>query len=154
MDYVEDSNSYLQGTANYVMNEAIPFYNLGDAVRQPLSYGALGEEMYRTPSSEQGYISASISYLDSGKNKETRNIKEVMLYEGSAVLWGANEYTPTVSVGKSITKEQKDADLKQLCEQLISLSKMKNAGGELTDYTNELIEIKIAQTEQLINILK
>lgn len=74
MDYVEDSDSYLQGTANYVMNEAIPFYNLGDAVRQPLSYGALGEEMYRTPSSEQGYISASISYLDSGKNKETRNM--------------------------------------------------------------------------------
>lgn len=74
MDYVEDSDDYLQGTANYVMNEAIPFYNLADAVRQPLSYGALGEEMYRTPSSEQGFISASISYLDSGKNKETRNM--------------------------------------------------------------------------------
>src|SRR5688572_27955242 len=30
--------------------------------------------------------------------KEHRIIKEVMLYEGSAVLWGANEFTPMVEV--------------------------------------------------------
>ena len=34
-------------------------------------------------------------------------LKEVTLYEGSAVLWGANEFTPTLSVGKSIADHVK-----------------------------------------------
>lgn len=69
-------------------------------------------------------------------------IKEVMLYEGSAVLWGANEFTPTLSVGKSLEGED-------LREKYLALKKEFDSG----NYTDEfflIIESQIKQIEQLI----
>lgn len=40
--------------------------------------------------------------------KGPRYIEEVEMYEGSAVLWGANPETPTMDVLKSIYKEKKE----------------------------------------------
>ena len=42
------------------------------------------------------------------KANNVRTIKEVILYEGSAVLWGANDLTPTldVKVDKAATTKE------------------------------------------------
>ena len=73
VDYI-DENGVAQGTADYLINEVTPVYNLGDAVRQPVVYGALGEELYRVPAQEQGAVSAQIGYLDSDKNKGEKDM--------------------------------------------------------------------------------
>lgn len=73
---------------------------------------------------------------------DIRSIKEVMLYEGSAVLWAANEFTPTLSVGKSITHDE-------LKRKYFSLKKEYDSG----NYTDEfflIIESQLKQIEQLI----
>lgn len=71
-------------------------------------------------------------------------IKEVMLYEGSAVLWGANEFTNTVSVGKSLTKQeavdQYAATIKELNKLHVLFEK-----GHLSNESFELLQIKTAQ---------
>lgn len=73
------------------------------------------------------------SYWQSEK-QDVRVIKEVKLYEGSAVLWGANPETPTISV-KSQTKE----DLNNRLERLLKAFR----GGKFTDDTFALMEIQI-----------
>ena len=58
--------------------------------------------------------------------KEDRNakfnlIKEVMLYEGSAVLWGANPNTPTMQVVKSLLnmEEEREITAEEKIEEII-----------------------------------
>lgn len=68
------------------------------------------------------------------EKQDVRVIKEVKLYEGSAVLWGANPETPTISV-KSQTKE----DLNNRLERLLKAFR----GGKFTDDTFALMEIQI-----------
>lgn len=53
--------------------------------------------------------------VKSGQYSETvREITEAALWEGSAVLWGANPYTPTLGVSKSMIKpEQVEAEIKR-----------------------------------------
>jgi HK97 family phage prohead protease len=80
-------------------------------------------------------------------NKRYTIIKEVMLYEGSAVLWGANPNTPTLDSGKSINKEE---EAKKLTDELDKLMKsMRN--GNYTDNAFELIETRIKQIQQSIS---
>jgi HK97 family phage prohead protease len=76
------------------------------------------------------------------ENKDVRLIKEVMLYEGSAVLWGANEFTPTVSVGKSLTHQE-------LREKYLSL-KSEMESGTYTDEFFLIIESQLKQIEEAI----
>lgn len=62
-------------------------------------------EFYKTGAINQhsiGFKTVNEETQNKGKPDEYNLIKEVMLYEGSAVLWGANEDTPTISVGKSM----------------------------------------------------
>lgn len=70
--------------------------------------------------------------------KEVRVIKELKLYEGSAVLWGANPETPTLSV-KSQTKE----DLNNRLEKLLKAFR----NGRFTDETFALMEIQIKKIQ-------
>jgi uncharacterized protein len=70
--------------------------------------------------------------------KEVRIIKELKLYEGSAVLWGANPETPTISV-KSQTKE----DLNERLEKLLKAFR----SGRFTDETFALMEIQIKKIQ-------
>lgn len=71
-----------------------------------------------------------------------RYINEVMLYEGSAVLWGANPETPTLGMFKNFAKptpENASERLEKLCKLL--------KHGKLTDETFSLIEIEIKQIQ-------
>lgn len=80
-------------------------------------------------------------------------IKEVMLYEGSAVCWGANENTPTLSVGKSLTKEEANSEAERTVESIGRISKMLREG-KVTDDTCQLLEIELTQLQgKLSNLL-
>ena len=73
--------------------------------------------------------------------KTHRIIHEVILYEGSSVLWGANEDTNTYSVGKSLlTLDQCNDELETL------LKAWRN--GTYTDDTFGLIEVRIKQIQK------
>lgn len=96
-----------------------------------------------------GFRTVKDEIVNAGKPEEYRLIKEILLYEGSAVLWGANPNTPTLSVGKSITKEERETEFKKTMDDLGSLHKMFKSG-HLSDQSYELIELKISQlTEKL-----
>jgi len=79
-------------------------------------------------------------------------IKEVMLYEGSAVLWGANPNTPTLSAGKSITKEEANSELEQLNKDLELVTKtLRN--GNISDEGGELLEMRLQMLNERIKNL-
>ena len=100
-------------------------------------------ELYKTGTINQHSIGFRITKaepVNAGDPNEHRLIKEVLLYEGSAVLWGANPNTPTLTVGKSL--EPKDA-----LEQYNRLNKaMKD--GNYTDETFSILEAQLKQIEQ------
>lgn len=79
-------------------------------------------------------------------------IKEVFLYEGSAVLWGANPMTPTLTVGKSLTKDEAIAEHEKLSKELSLLMKSLK-DGRYTDEAFEFIEIRTAQIHEAIKNL-
>lgn len=79
-------------------------------------------------------------------------IKEVFLYEGSAVLWGANPMTPTLTVGKSLTKDEVIAEHEKLSKELGLLMKSLK-DGRYTDEAFEFIEIRTAQIHEAIKNL-
>lgn len=73
-----------------------------------------------------------------------RTISEVLLYEGSAVLWGANPETPTLWM-KSEHKDTPETLVKRL-EKLSAAFK----NGTFTDETFSLLEIEIKQIQAQI----
>lgn len=75
------------------------------------------------------------------KARDHRIIHEVMLFEGSSVLWGANSNTGTVSVGKSLlTLEECNDELDKL------LKAFRN--GTYSDDTMGLLELRIKQIQK------
>ena len=90
--------------------------------------------------------------VNAGKPDEYNLIKEVLLYEGSAVLWGANPNTPTLSVGKAITKEEADAEVLKLQDELSLLTKSLK-DGHFTDSAFEMIEMRMGQLSERIKNL-
>lgn len=96
-----------------------------------------------------GFRTISSEPKDAGKPSEYRLIKEILLYEGSAVLWGANPETPTLSVGKSLTKEEQENEYLETTKQINNLAKLLRQG-KLSDQSLELLEIDLIQkTEKL-----
>jgi HK97 family phage prohead protease len=87
--------------------------------------------------------SIGFSTLKSDVNQKTgvRTITELKLYEGSAVLWGANPETPMLGF-KSEIKETKE-NLSIRLENLIKAFR----GGSFTDDTFALMEIQIKQIQ-------
>ena len=87
--------------------------------------------------------SIGFSTLKSDVNQKTgvRTITELKLYEGSAVLWGANPETPTFGF-KGEFKETKE-NLSIRLENLIKAFR----GGSFTDDTFALMEIQIKQIQ-------
>jgi HK97 family phage prohead protease len=110
-------------------------------------------EMYKSGVINQhsvGFSTLRSEIMNQGEKDQYRVLKELKLYEGSAVLWGANPNTPTMSVGKS-EGERKTA-LDKILKELEVLRKcFKN--GTLTDDTFELIEVRILQLETSIKSL-
>jgi HK97 family phage prohead protease len=87
--------------------------------------------------------SIGFSTLKSDVNQKTgvRTITELKLYEGSAVLWGANPETPMLGF-KGEFKETKE-NLSIRLENLIKAFR----GGSFTDDTFALMEIQIKQIQ-------
>jgi hypothetical protein len=73
-----------------------------------------------------------------------RTINEVMLYEGSAVIWGANPETPTLGM-KSLLSDNPEDLVKRLEKLTVAF---KN--GTFTDDTFGLLEIQIKQIQDSI----
>lgn len=85
--------------------------------------------------------------VKSEKAKDHRIITEVMLFEGSSVLWGANSNTGTVSVGKSIkTMDEANDELDSLLKAFKS--------GTYSDETFTLLELRIKQLQKFYSELK
>ena len=83
-----------------------------------------------------GFSTLKSDWQDQSQN--VRVIKEVKLYEGSAVLWGANPETPTISV-----KSQSKEDLNNRLEKLLKAFR----NGKFTDDTFALMEIQIKKIQ-------
>jgi len=102
-------------------------------------------EFYETKNINQhsvGFRTIKSEPVNAGKSDEYRLIKEIMLYEGSAVLWGANPDTP--HLGKSLTKEEKQKEYFDTLTEINNLHKLFKTG-HLSDGTFELLEIQLVQ---------
>lgn len=140
--------------------------NLKSAVGKPQEIGIEGNKLFMlTPIAKtswgndvlEHYQSGNINQhsvgfqtikSEAGKDGSPRIIKDIMLYEGSAVLWGANPNTPTVSVGKSEFQALSDDLNKEL-----NLLMKSFRDGRYTDDAFELIEIRIKQIQDKLNLL-
>jgi len=71
-------------------------------------------------------------------------IKEVMLFEGSTLMFGANDQTPVTM--KGLTVEQED----DLIQEIDVFTKVLRKG-EMRDETYQLLEIKLHQLKSLIH---
>jgi HK97 family phage prohead protease len=110
----------------------------------------MGEDMLKLY--EAGLInqhSIGFSTIKSEMDNSTgiRTITELMLYEGSAVLWAANPETPTISIYKGMDPEVVKETLNGRLEKLIKAFKH----GTFTDETFSLLEIEIKQIQTAIN---
>jgi len=110
----------------------------------------MGEDMLKLY--EAGLInqhSIGFSTIKSELDNSTgiRTITELMLYEGSAVLWAANPETPTISIYKGMEPEVVKETLNGRLEKLIKAFKH----GTFTDETFSLLEIEIKQIQTAIN---
>lgn len=129
--YVE--GKYLVGISHYKdsfawREVAWPLYEGGDFTNHSIGF--------RTVKAEQknGY----------------REIQELELFEGSAVLWGANPNTPTMQVYKSMTFEQKKEDLRSRMERLL---KFIHSSHDMEE-RKSLIEIEFKQIQQQLSDLE
>jgi HK97 family phage prohead protease len=112
----------------------------------------MGEDMLKLY--EAGLInqhSIGFSTIKSEMDNSTgiRTITELMLYEGSAVLWAANPETPTLSIYKGTEPEVVKETLNGRLEKLIKAFKH----GTFTDDTFSLLEIEIKQIQTAISEL-
>lgn len=109
-------------------NDILEFYKTGNINQHSIGFTTIKREVVN----EDDYT------------KRYTIIKEVMLYEGSAVLWGANELTPTLTVGKSLTKEQVIDEYAKTIEEINKINGLF-AKANLSDETFELLQIKHVQ---------
>lgn len=105
-------------------------------------------KMYNEGLINQHSIGFSTIKSDWQDQKQTvRIIKELKLYEGSAVLWAANPETPTLDVTKGIMPDREKLN-KRLNSLLVAFK-----GGTYTDETFQLLEIEIKYIQQAIDSL-
>ena len=135
----------------YAIGKPVELYIEGDALVAvtPVIETECGEDMLKLY--EAGLInqhSIGFSTIKSETNNETgvRAIKELMLYEGSAVLWAANPETPTLSVYKGMEPDELKQTLRGRLESLTKAFKH----GTFTDETFSLLEIEIKQIQTAI----
>lgn len=110
-------------------------------------------EFYKTGHINQhsiGYRTIKYETVNEGNKDEYRNLKELFMYEGSAVLWGANPNTPTL--GKSLTTEEALAEHDKLSNEMRILVKSLR-DGRFTDDAFELIELRLVQINEAIKSL-
>lgn len=112
-------------------------------------------EFYKTGHINQhsvGFRTVKWEVANAGKKDEHRVITEIMLMEGSVVLWGANPNTPMLDAGKSLTKDELNAEHEKLSKELsLLLKSLKD--GRFTDESFEFIEIRAAQINEAIKTM-
>lgn len=91
--------------------------------------------------------SVGFEILKSGErdSKGIRSIKEVRLYEGSAVLWGAQPDTPTMQIVKGLLNLEDDSEI-TAAEKIEQIMKQIKKGRYEEDQSLLLIELKRLQT--------
>lgn len=90
--------------------------------------------------------SIGYSVIEDTKMDKYRELRELMLYEGSAVLWGANPNTPTLAVQKSLGISPSD----DLVSQIERLSKAIKLGKHEDESHKELIIIELKRIQTSI----
>jgi hypothetical protein len=107
---------------------AWPLYESGDFNQHSIGYSTIKEQKMGT----------------------YNELQELKLYEGSAVLWGANKYTPTLAIQKSLGISEKDDIISQF-ERLCKAIKL----GKSEDETHrELIILEIKRIQQSVASLQ
>ena len=85
---------------------------------------------------------------DYNSNTGIRTIKEVRLWEGSAVTWGANEQTPVIAMAKAANMEPMEY-LKIREDKLIKFLRSSDA----SDEAHELVEMELKQITETYRTL-
>lgn len=117
-------------------NDVLEFYKKGIINNHSIGFATIKKEVFN----------------DNDWDKRYTVIKEIKLYEGSAVLWGANPWTETISVGKSLTPEEQKAQFDKTLEEYSALVKLFKTG-HLSDQAFELLDMRITQlNEKLKNL--
>ena len=80
--------------------------------------------------------------MDSENKGDYNELKEIMLWEGSSVTWGANEETPATGI-KAIFKDETS-----LGDEIDRIQKFLRKG-DVTDDTFEMLEYKLEQLKLL-----
>jgi HK97 family phage prohead protease len=113
----------------------------------------VGENSYRDmflwkevawPLYERGDItqhSVGFSVLNQQKGVDHNVITQVALWEGSAVLWGANPNTPTFEVVKSFLEQKKETAIDYMAWVIKKLKEGKYTGENESLLINELQEV-------------
>lgn len=85
--------------------------------------------------------------------KQVRQIDEVMLFEGSAVLWGANDNTDTLDVMKSY-KSLREREDRQPIEKRLNILYEDIKSGRYSGENESLLQIELQCIETYFNDLK
>jgi len=134
------ADSYLYAITNIPSttwgNDVLEFYKTGHINQHSIGFSTIKREVFN----------------DDDWSKRYTVIKEIKLYEGSAVLWGANPFTPTLEVGKSFTPDELKAEFTKTLDEYASITKLFKTG-HLSDQSFELLEMRIGQlNEKLTNL--
>lgn len=119
---------YIAGVSNYKdsfawREVAWPLYESGDFTQHSIGFQTVKKQQ------KSGYM----------------EIQEIKLFEGSAVLWGANSNTPTLAVMKSLGIDLQKDDLISRIERL---SKGLQAGKYEDESHKSLIKLELLQIKQ------
>jgi HK97 family phage prohead protease len=115
-----------------------------EAKMSDTSYGLDALKLYRDGVIDQhsiGFITIKSIEEQNSEDVEITRIKEVKLFEGSAVTFGANEKTPFTGF-KGYTPQERDDRIKLLVKSI------KN--GDYTDETFDLIEYELLKLVTLV----
>ncbi|WP_126244346.1 HK97 family phage prohead protease [Chitinophaga rhizosphaerae] len=87
--------------------------------------------------------SIGFGVIEEEQRKDGVNIiKQIALWEGSTVLWGANANTPTFGVAKSLTKAEASSMLER------TIKSLRN--GHYSDETFSLLELQLKAIQQYL----
>ena len=126
---------YIYGVSNYKdsfawREVAWPLYESGDFTQHSIGFQTIDEKQM------DGY----------------NEIREIKLFEGSAVLWGANPNTPLLAISKAMGFDAKNEDIFSQINRIVKGVKMVNIED---DSHKELIVIELEQLKQdILNIQK
>jgi HK97 family phage prohead protease len=108
------------------------------------SYGADALKLYESGVINEHSIGFNVIKESYDEQRKANRIQEVKLWEGSAVTWGANEFTPVISGKSELTDRSKAVEYYDtLCKAFYS--------GTFTDDTFHILEAQKKHIETLLS---